>query len=162
PRSAYLQGRGARRPLRRDRRRLRLTGRTRSVSDGVGPSRRRGGATPMRPGRRPPITPSLTLRVRRKTTMPDLLATILHGVTARSYVPLKPKPLFKRLNLGDEQYPEFRRTVRELIRTGRLATGRNNTLRAADAHGTLTGVYRRVASGHGFVRPHVVDGTFKP
>jgi ribonuclease R len=94
--------------------------------------------------------------------MTDLLTKILHTVTARSYVPLKPKPLFKRLNLGDEQYPEFRKTVRELIRTGRLAMGRNNTLRAADAHGTLTGVYRRVASGHGFVRPHAVDGTFKP
>jgi ribonuclease R len=94
--------------------------------------------------------------------MPDLLAKILHAVTARSYVPLKPKPLFKRLNLGDEAYPEFRKTVRELIRTGRLTMGRNNTLRAADAHGTLTGVYRRATSGHGFVRPHVVDGVFKP
>jgi ribonuclease R len=94
--------------------------------------------------------------------MPDILAKILHAVTAKSYVPLKAKPLFKRLNLGDDAYPEFRKTVRELIRTGRLALGRNNTLRAADAHGTLTGVYRRVASGHGFVRPHTVDGTFKP
>src|SRR5438105_3823383 len=94
--------------------------------------------------------------------MTDLLTKILHTVTAKSYVPLKPKPLFKRLNLSDEQYPEFRRTVRELIRTGRLTMGRNNTLRAADPHGTLTGVYRRAASGHGFVRPHAVDGTFKP
>jgi ribonuclease R len=94
--------------------------------------------------------------------MADLLTKILHTVTARSYVPLKAKPLFKRLNLGDEQYPEFRKTVRELVRTGRLALGRNNTLRAADPLGTLTGIYRRVASGHGFVRPHAVDGTFKP
>jgi ribonuclease R len=94
--------------------------------------------------------------------MTDLVTRILHAVTAKSYVPLKPKPLFKRLNLSDEAYPEFRRTVRELVRPGRLTTGRNNTLRAADAHGTLTGIYRRVASGHGFVRPHAVDGTFKP
>src|SRR4051812_20973491 len=94
--------------------------------------------------------------------MTYLFTKILHAVSAKSYVPLKAKPLFKRLNLGEEQYPEFRRTVRELIRSGRLAMGRNNTLRAADAHGTLTGVYRRSASGHGFVRPHMVDGTFKP
>ena len=94
--------------------------------------------------------------------MPDILAKILHAVTAKSYVPLKAKPLFKRLNLGDDAYPEFRRTVRELVRDGRLVMGRNNTLRAADAHGTVTGVYRRSASGHGFVRPHTVGGVFKP
>jgi ribonuclease R len=94
--------------------------------------------------------------------MPDLLAKILHAVTAQSYTPLKAKPLFKRLNLDEGAYPEFRRTVRELIRTGRLAMGRNNTLRAADPHGTVTGIYRRAQSGHGFVRPHAIDGTFKP
>ncbi|MBP3958940.1 RNB domain-containing ribonuclease [Gemmata sp. G18] len=94
--------------------------------------------------------------------MSELLAKVLHAVTAKSYVPLKAKPLFKRLNLPDDEYPAFRKTVRELVRTGRLALARNNTLRAADVHGTVTGVYRRSASGHGFVRPHTVDGTFKP
>jgi ribonuclease R len=94
--------------------------------------------------------------------MTDLVTRILHAVSARSYNPLKPKALFKRLNLPDDQYPEYRRTVRELVRHGRLALGRNNTLRAADVHGTLVGVYRRTQAGHGFVRPHVVDGQFKP
>ena len=94
--------------------------------------------------------------------MADLVTRILHAVTAQSYTPLKAKPLFKRLNLDDGAYPEFRKTLRELVRTGRLALGRNNTLRAADPHGTVTGVYRRSGSGHGFVRPHAVDGTFKP
>src|SRR5262245_6967693 len=94
--------------------------------------------------------------------MPDLLSKILHAVSAQSYHPLKAKALFKRLNLPEGDYPEFRKTVRELVRTGRLAMGRNSTLRAADVHGTVTGVYRRTASGHGFVRPHTVDGVFKP
>jgi ribonuclease R len=94
--------------------------------------------------------------------MPDILTKILHTVGARSYVPLKPKPLFKRLNLPQSDYPEFRKTVRELIRTGRLVMARNNTLRAAEAHATLTGTFRRATSGHGFVRPHAVDGTFQP
>lgn len=93
--------------------------------------------------------------------MTDLLTKILHAVSAKSYTPIKAKPLFKRLNLGEEQYPEFRTTVRELIRTGRLALGRNNTLRAVDTRGTLTGVFRRTQAGHGFVRPHTVDGIFK-
>ena len=94
--------------------------------------------------------------------MADLLARILHTVTSHGYTPIKAKPLFKRLNLGEDQYPEFRKTVRELVRTGRLAVGRNQTIRAADPHGTVTGIYRRAQAGHGFVRPHAVDGTFKP
>src|SRR5262245_29052730 len=94
--------------------------------------------------------------------MTDLLSRILHAVSARSYTPLKAKALFRRLNLSDDEYPEYRKTVRELVRNGRLTLGRNNTLRAADAHGTLVGVYRRTQAGHGFVRPHAVDGVFKP
>src|SRR5688500_14757747 len=94
--------------------------------------------------------------------MTDLLTKILHAVSARSYTPIKPKALFKRLNLGEGDYPEFRRTVRALIRSGRLVMGRNNTLRAVDTRGTLVGVFRRMSAGHGFVRPHAVDGVFKP
>lgn len=94
--------------------------------------------------------------------MHDLLAKVLHAVAAKSYVPLKAKPLFKRLNLPETDYPEFRRTVRELVRTGRLTLARNNTLCPADVHGTVAGVYRRAQAGHGFVRPHMADGTFKP
>jgi len=94
--------------------------------------------------------------------MTELLPRILHAVTAHSYTPIKAKALFKRLNLPDDDYPEFRKTVRELVRIGRLALGRNNTIRALDPHGTLTGVYRRTQAGHGFVRPHPVDGVLKP
>src|SRR5262245_23652812 len=94
--------------------------------------------------------------------MTDLLSRILHAVTAQSYTPIKAKALFKRLNLGEDLYPEFRRTVRELVRTGRLTVGRNQTIRAADVHGTVVGIYRRTQAGHGFVRPHVVEGVFKP
>ncbi|MBA4189724.1 MAG: ribonuclease R [Planctomycetaceae bacterium] len=97
----------------------------------------------------------------REHFMPDLLSRILHAITAHSYTPIKAKPLFKRLNLDEGQYPEFRKTLRELIRTGRLTVGRNQTIRAADPHGTITGIYRRAQAGHGFVRPHTVDGTFK-
>src|SRR5262245_26453205 len=94
--------------------------------------------------------------------MNDLLAKILHALSARSYTPIKPKALFNRLNLGEERYAEFRQAVRELIRSGRLAVGRNNTLRAMDNRRTVTGIFRRTQAGHGFVRPHTVDGVFKP
>jgi ribonuclease R len=94
--------------------------------------------------------------------MSDLLARIVHAVSAKSYTPIKPKVLFKRLNLGESHYTEFRKTVRELIRSGRLAMGRNNTLRPVDARGTLTGIFRRTQTGHGFVRPHTVGGLSRP
>ena len=90
--------------------------------------------------------------------MSDLLTRILHAVSRPSYTPVKAKALSRRLNLSDDEYPEFRKTVRALIRDGRLAVGRNQTLRPADVHGTVTGTYRRTASGHGYVRPHPVDG----
>ncbi len=94
--------------------------------------------------------------------MTDLLSRILHAVAARGYTPIKAKALFKRLNLPEDQYPEYRRTVRELVRTGRLSLGRNQTLRPADPHGTVVGIFRRTPSGHGYVRPHATDGTVKP
>jgi ribonuclease R len=94
--------------------------------------------------------------------MSDLLTKIVHAVTRPGYSPIKAKALFKRLDLGEELYPEFRKTVRELIRTGRLALGKNQTIRAADPHGTLVGTYRRATAGHGYVRPHAVDGTAGP
>ena len=52
--------------------------------------------------------------------MTDLLSRILHTLTAQSYTPIKAKALFKRLNLGEEAYPEYRKLVRELVRTGKL------------------------------------------
>lgn len=94
--------------------------------------------------------------------MTDLLTKVLHAVSAKSYTPIKPKALFKRLNLGETYYTEFRKTIRELVRSGRLAMGRNNTLRPVDTRGTLTGIFRRTQTGHGFVRPHAVDGVAKP
>ena len=90
--------------------------------------------------------------------MPDLLTSILNAVSAKSYTPIKAKPLFKRLNLSQDLYPEFRKTLRELVRTGRLAVGGNNTVRAADVHGSVIGTYRRAQAGHGFVRPAPIDG----
>lgn len=94
--------------------------------------------------------------------MSDLVTRIVHAVTRPSYSPVKAKVLAKRMNLPDDQYPEFRQTLKALVRDGRLAVGKNQTLRAADPHGTAVGVYRRAGSGAGYVRPHPVDGTAGP
>ncbi|MDB5313525.1 MAG: rnr [Gemmataceae bacterium] len=96
------------------------------------------------------------------TPMSDLVTRIVHAVTRPSYSPVKAKVLAKRLGIDDAAYPEFRRTLRAMVGEGRLAVGANQTLRAADPHGTVVGTYRRSPSGHGFVRPHAVNGTAGP
>ena len=94
--------------------------------------------------------------------MSDLITRIVNAVTRPSYSPIKAKALSKRIGVTDETYPEFRRTVRALIAEGRLAVGKNQTLRAADPHGTVTGTFRRAKAGHGYVRPIPVDGVAGP
>jgi ribonuclease R len=94
--------------------------------------------------------------------MSDLPTRIVHAVTRPRYSPVKAKVLAKRLGVTDESYPDFRRTVRALIREGRLAVGNSQTIRAADPHGTAVGIFRRAKAGHGYVRPHAVDGTAGP
>ncbi len=94
--------------------------------------------------------------------MSDLVTRIVHAVTRPSYSPIKAKILAKRLGIGDDAYPDFRRTLRALIQEGRLTIGKNQLLRAADPHGTVVGTYRRSKAGHGYVRPHAVDGTAGP
>ncbi len=90
--------------------------------------------------------------------MPDLTTRILDALGRPSYSPLKPKVLAKRMNVGDDEYPEFRRTLRQLVHDGRVDVGRNNTLRLADKHGSTVGTYRRTTSGRGFVRPDMKPG----
>ena len=94
--------------------------------------------------------------------MTDLTTRILDALARPSYSPVKPKPLAKRLAVTDAEYPEFRRTLRELVRDGRVEVGRNNTVRAADLFGTVVGAYRRTATGLGFVRPHTITANTGP
>jgi ribonuclease R len=94
--------------------------------------------------------------------MSDLTHRILEALARPSYSPVKPKPLAKRLNISDADYPEFRRTLRELVRTGRVEVGRNNTIRAADLYGSVIGIYRRTPKGLGFVRPHAATSHTGP
>lgn len=92
----------------------------------------------------------------------DLAAQILQVVTAADYTPLKAKALFSRLKLGKGSYSAFRRTLRRLIQTGQLTRGRGQTIRPAEPFASVVGIYRRLPSGHGYVRPHAVDGTPPP
>src|SRR5262249_25587663 len=94
--------------------------------------------------------------------MPDLESLILTELARKSYEPLKPKSLARKLGVPQSQYGAFRRVLRELTQQGRAILGKNQTVRQAEPHGSLTGVFRRTAKGLGFVRPHAVDGHAGP
>lgn len=88
----------------------------------------------------------------------DFTALILAELARKGYTPLKPKQLAKKLAVGEDAYPEFRKTLKGLVRDGRIEQGKGNHLRPADQFGAVIGIYRRVQSGHGYVRPHATDG----
>src|SRR5215467_11978717 len=94
--------------------------------------------------------------------MPDFAAQILAAVARKTYVPLKPKALARKLSVPSKQYGDFRRALRELLSQGRVEIGKNHSVRAARPHGTVTGIYRRTGTGTGYVRPHVIDGKAGP
>jgi ribonuclease R len=94
--------------------------------------------------------------------MRDFSEQILTTVARKTYVPIKPKALARKLSVPSKQYGDFRRSLRELTKQGRIEIGNNHTVRNAKPHGTITGIYRRTSSGTGYVRPHAIDGTAGP
>ena len=94
--------------------------------------------------------------------MPEFTEQILTAVGRKTYVPLKPKALARKLNVPSKQYGDFRRALRELVKRGRVEIARNHAIRNARPHGTVSGIYRRTSSGTGYVRPHLVDGHAGP
>lgn len=94
--------------------------------------------------------------------MPDLEAQILAALSRKTYQPLKPKALARKLGVTAAHYGDFRRVLRDLIKQGRAEMGKNHTVRPAQPHGTVTGIYRKTSSGAGYVRPHAIDGKAGP
>jgi ribonuclease R len=94
--------------------------------------------------------------------MPDLEAQILAALSRKTYHPLKPKALARKLGISAAHYGEFRQTLRELSRQKRLEIGKNHTVRNARPHGTVTGIFRRTSMGTGYVRPHPTEGNAGP
>src|SRR5262245_5631855 len=90
--------------------------------------------------------------------MADLETQIIATVGRRSYIPLKPKALARKLGVVGSQYAHFRNVLGTLLKHGRVQLGKNHTVRQAPPHGSATGVFRKAGGGFGFVRPHAVDG----
>src|SRR4051794_14997236 len=94
--------------------------------------------------------------------MADLSDKLLAFLRKRGYVPLKPKALARKLGVSTPHYPEFKRVLRDLLRDGRIVLGKNDTIRAAPPHGSVTGTFRRTSTGMGMVRPAPVEGRPAP
>ncbi len=94
--------------------------------------------------------------------MADLSERILAAVARKTYQPVKPKALARKIGVPAERYDEFRRVLRDLIRQGRLVSGKNHTVRPAHAHNNVAGTFHKTSSGVGYVRPHAVDGHVGP
>jgi ribonuclease R len=94
--------------------------------------------------------------------MSDYSDQILALLRRRNYSPLKPKAMARKLGVPAPQYADFRRSLRNLLRDGRIELGKNHTIRPTPPHGTVTGTYRRASTGVGFVRPHPIDGKTGP
>src|SRR5262245_12003808 len=88
----------------------------------------------------------------------DLESRIMKLLTGRGPASVKPNELARRLSLTKKDAAILRRAIRNLIKDGRVEYGKNHALRTTTAHGSITGTFRLLASGDGFVRPHAVDG----
>jgi ribonuclease R len=84
---------------------------------------------------------------------------ILTYVSRPKYQPLSVKALARQLRVGEAEFRDFNRSVRSLVRLGRLALGKNRKVRLPTPHGTTVGVFRSTGKGHGFVRPHPPTAT---
>jgi ribonuclease R len=91
---------------------------------------------------------------------PDYESRVMGAVSLPEYRPKTVKALSRELEIPADEYPEFRRTVKGLVKAGRLVLARDKTLEKASeaakkaTAGAIIGTFRRTAKGFGFVRPH--------
>ncbi len=90
--------------------------------------------------------------------MADFAEQVLKLVAGPDYVPVTLKAMSRRFAVADDDYAEFRQTVKDLVKEGKLELARDKTLRKPDRTGAIIGLFRRSARGFGFVRPHPTSG----
>jgi len=106
--------------------------------------------------------------------MPELSDAILRHVNDERYRPVKPKTIAKKLGLENDDVPRVKKEIKRLVREKKLAYGPSHLVCPVQADHPaakvgeqpaknkrpkqITGMFRRNASGYGFVRP---EGTTK-
>ncbi|MFN0137856.1 MAG: ribonuclease R family protein [Phycisphaerae bacterium] len=79
-------------------------------------------------------------------------SAILQYIVAHPDRPLKPRPLARELEIADEDYADFRDSVRELLESGQLVLGRGRALTMPALGDFVVGVYRPTRGGFGFLQ----------
>jgi len=90
--------------------------------------------------------------------MRDLAALILNAISKKSYQPMSPKALARKLGLADTSYREFRGALRGLVKEGKAQLGKNDTVRPAPSLPKAVGVFKRLSGGDGIVRVETETG----
>ena len=78
---------------------------------------------------------------------------IQQQVSDAKYRPAKTRELARKLQISQKDYPAFRRTVKDMIDSGKLAEIRGNRIVMPPKMVTLIGVLSRTKSGRAFVKP---------
>ena len=92
--------------------------------------------------------------------MPDYESRVMGAVSRPEYQPKTVKALSREFDIPPDEYPDFRRAVKRLVKAGKLVVARDKTLEKATeaakkaTSGAILGTFRRTAKGFGFVRPH--------
>src|ERR1041385_5034162 len=94
--------------------------------------------------------------------MNDLTEQILSAVARKGYRPLKPKALARKMGVPASLYGDFRRTLRDLNRQGRLVIAKDHTVRPSSRLGTVARTFPKTSTRTGYVRPHPIDGRPQP
>jgi ribonuclease R len=101
---------------------------------------------------------------------PPLTERLLAHLRHPNYRPVKPKVIVKQLELSEDEARDLKRAIKKLVKRGDLAWGSKHLVQLASPNaiptittdhskpkrhtsGEITGVFRRTASGNGFVRP---------
>ena len=107
--------------------------------------------------------------------MPEIADTILNHVNAPNYRPVKPKVIAKQLGLDSDDVPWLNRSIKQLVKKGKLAYGPSHLIcpvtagqpasqsgKTADRSKKskhVLGTFRRAQGGFGFVRPENTPST---
>lgn len=87
----------------------------------------------------------------------DMAKLLLDHVNRESYRPSKPSVLAKELKIPEMEQREFKRTIKRLIKSGRISYGANHLIQPASKQQEsqfVEGRFKRTSRGFGFVIPH--------
>ncbi|WP_152049762.1 ribonuclease R [Tautonia marina] len=92
-------------------------------------------------------------------SIPDYESRVIGAVSRPDYQPMTVKALFRSFKLAPDEYTEFRKAAKRLVRRGTLVLAKDKTLEkpavaaTKGAKGAIIGTFRRTSKGFGFVRP---------